>query len=83
MLVSLLKSLAFLRWVNVMGPQCANVTLGPTLWPTDLCPQPAWIVTMQDEVGLAACDDTDIFISAHDTVVHVDSVAEMQGMLRA
>lgn len=66
-----------------MGPQCANITLGPTLARIELCPHPAWIVTMEGEVGVAACNDTHIFISVQDAVVHVESVAEMQGVLRA
>ena len=83
MFFGLLTAFAFLHWMRVLGPQCANITLGPSLGRIEWCPFPAWIVTMEDEVGVAACNDTDIFISIDDKVVHVDSVAEMQGVLRA
>jgi hypothetical protein len=83
-MLSVILAWSFLSWMAHTAPKCASVTLSPTLAKIEWCESPAWVATLYGNVGLAACHDNDIFLSFDDdTVVHVQSVAEMQGVLRS
>ena len=84
-MLSLLLAWSFLSWMEYDASNCAPLTLVPTLAQIEWCRHgPAWVATLQGSIGVAACHDHDIYLSFDDnTVVHVDSVPEMQGVLRA
>lgn len=84
MLLQALLSTSFLAWMTNVAPTCSELTFGPVLADIEWCNRGrAWIVGMDGHVGIAACHDRDIFIALEEAVLHVSSVAEMQGVLRA
>jgi hypothetical protein len=75
---------SFLAWMAQDASKCAAVSMEPALVTIEWCKHgPAWVASFQGYIGIAACDDYDIFVAFDDdTVFHASSVAEVQGILR-
>lgn len=70
--------------MSLSAPKCANVTLWPTPARLEWCEDPAWVAALDGYIGLAACDDSSLFVAFDDgSVFHAHSVGELQGILRA
>lgn len=84
-MLSVILAWSFLSWMAYEAPKCAPVTLAPTLAKIEWCEDgPAWVSTLHGNIGIAACHDRSIFLTFDDdSVIHVHSVSEMQGVLRA
>ena len=84
MMLGTLFSWTFLTWMAHDAPKCTAVTMEPVLASVEWCEHgPAWVATFDGFIGVAACHDNDIFVAFDDdTVLHADSVAELQGILR-
>jgi hypothetical protein len=84
MMLSTLVAWSFLSWMAHEAPKCAAVTMQPLSATIEWCKHgPAWVASFDGFVGIAACNDYDIYVAFDDdTVLHANSVAEVQGILR-